>query len=144
LKLALALFAIALCAWGCGGLGKRDSGAASPVCGARDGVATAEASALLLDGARVFYERCSPCHGDAGLGNGVLAELLPIRPRNYHVDPFKWGTSAEEISHTIRVGRSGVMPAFEGALTEREIRSAAFLVACWVERRPDASGGVPR
>lgn len=144
MKPALALLGIALWASGCGGLGKRDTGATSPVCGARDGIATADASAWLLDGARVFYERCSPCHGDSGRGDGVLAELLPIRPRNYHVDPFKWGTRVEDISHTIRVGRSGVMPAFEGALTEAEIRSAAFLVACWVERRADARRLAPR
>jgi hypothetical protein len=35
----------------------------------------------------------------------------------------------------VRGGRSGVMPPFEGALTEREIRSVSFLVTCWVQHR---------
>ena len=104
-------------------------------CGRSNGIATQAASRLLLDGARVFDERCSPCHGDGGHGDGMLAELLPIRPRNYHTDAFQWGTGWQEIAETVRGGRSGVMPAFEGALTEQEIGSVAFLVACWVEHR---------
>jgi hypothetical protein len=68
----------------------------------------------------------------------VLAELLPVRPRNYHADPFKWGTSWEEIEQTVRLGRSEIMPSFEGALTDSEIRSVAFLVACWVVQRGPA------
>ena len=93
-------------------------------------------SELLLLGARVFRERCSPCHGDRGRGDGVLADVLEIRPRNYHEDEFEWGASPEEIAATIRSGRSGVMPPFEGALDEREIRAVAELVAGWVRARP--------
>jgi mono/diheme cytochrome c family protein len=104
-------------------------------CARSSGIATQEASRRLLDGARVFDERCSPCHGDTGHGDGLLAELLPIRPRNYHTDAFQWGTGWKEIAETVRQGRSGVMPAFEGALSEQEIGSVAFLVACWVEHR---------
>jgi len=83
---------------------------------------------LLVEGAHVFDERCSPCHGDRGYGDGVLADALPIRPRNYHADLFKWGTSPSEIVHTISAGRSDVMPAFEGALSEREMWAVAYLV----------------
>jgi mono/diheme cytochrome c family protein len=104
-------------------------------CASRSGLARAAASARLLEGARVFGERCTPCHGDTGHGDGVLAELLPIRPRNYHADAFEWGTSWEAIEETVRLGRSDVMPSFTGALSEDEIRSVAFLVACWVAQR---------
>jgi len=31
-------------------------------------------SYLLSEGARVFNERCTPCHGDTGNGDGDLAE----------------------------------------------------------------------
>jgi hypothetical protein len=70
-----------------------------------------------------------------GHGDGLLADLLPMRPRNYHAEAFEWGTSWDEIAETVRVGRSGVMPPFEGALSEEEIRSVSFLVTCWVQRR---------
>ena len=106
-------------------------------CASTSGTTSDEASRLLLEGARVFDDRCSPCHGDTGHGDGMLAELLPIRPRNYHKDPFRWGTRWEQIAATVRGGRSGVMPPFIEALSEPQIRAVSFLVACWVERRDD-------
>ncbi len=115
---------------------------AQPHCGELEGVRPIEASERLVEGARVYRERCSPCHGDTGRGDGVLADLLPIRPRNYHADRFRWGTRWEDIERTVRLGRSGVMPAFDGAIGEGELRSVAFLVACWVERR-GAAGAAP-
>ena len=104
-------------------------------CAKGNGTSSERASALLLEGARVFDERCSPCHGNTGHGDGLLADLLPIRPRNYHADAFRWGSGWDDIAATVRGGRSGVMPPFEGALSEPEIRAVSFLVACWVQHR---------
>jgi cytochrome c oxidase cbb3-type subunit 3 len=88
-------------------------------------------SELLVRGAEVYRERCSPCHGDRGRGDGILASVLAIRPRNYFSEPFKWGREPSDIVETIRVGRSGVMPAFEGALDAREMWAVANLVHLW-------------
>ena len=74
-----------------------------------------------------------------GYGDGVLAELLPVRPRNYHNDRFEWGTSWQDIERTVRIGRSDVMPSFEGALTDSEIRSVALLVTCGVAQREEGN-----
>jgi mono/diheme cytochrome c family protein len=92
---------------------------------------------VLVEGARVFDERCSPCHGERGEGNGPLASVLPIRPRNYHTDVFQWGTRPSDIAATIRLGRSGVMPPFANELTPREIWATAYVVWSWIpeERR---------
>jgi mono/diheme cytochrome c family protein len=120
----------------CGGAAARHEAAQRTTpCASRSGLPSSEASARLVEGARVFDERCTPCHGDAGYGDGVLADLLPVRPRNYHDDRFEWGTSWQEIERTVRLGRSDVMPSFEGALTDSEIRSVALLVTCWVAQR---------
>ena len=91
-----------------------------------------ERAELREAGSRLFTERCSPCHGATGHGDGALADALPIRPRDYHRDEFKWGTTPSEIATTIRVGRSGVMPSFEGALTEQEIQAVAYFVWTWI------------
>jgi mono/diheme cytochrome c family protein len=115
--------------------GQADAPATALPCASRSGLTRAAASTRLLEGAHVFRERCTPCHGESGHGDGVLAELLPIRPRNYHTDPFEWGTSWEAIEETVRLGRSDVMPSFAGALTQDEMRSVSFLVACWVAQR---------
>jgi mono/diheme cytochrome c family protein len=126
---------VALALLGCGPAPRERSHSPARDCARLNGIRTERASALLLVGARIFDERCSPCHGDTGHGDGMLAELLPIRPRNYHADAFEWGTGWDDIAATVRGGRSGVMPAFEGALSEEEIRSVSFLVSCWVAQR---------
>ena len=97
----------------------------------RDSEPAEPTSASLVLGARVFRERCSPCHGDRGHGDGILAEVLSIRPRNYFTESFRWGNSPAEIAETVRLGRSGVMPPFRGALSEREIWAVANLVHLW-------------
>jgi mono/diheme cytochrome c family protein len=136
---AALLAAAALIAAGCGAgpAARREAAADALPCSTRAGVPSARASQLLLEGTRVFDERCTPCHGETGHGDGVLADLLPVRPRNYHADPFQWGTSWEDIEQTVRLGRSDVMPSFAPALTETEMRAVSFLVACWVANRGD-------
>lgn len=118
--------------------------------GCKHDAGRASVRADVLDaGGRIFAERCSPCHGATGGGNGPLADVLPIRPRNYHRDPFKWGTQPGQIAVTVRGGRSGVMPSFEGVLTEREILAVAYFVWAWIpadrrEPEPRSSlGGSP-
>ena len=93
---------------------------------------TPVAPEVLVEGARIFDERCSPCHGERGEGNGPLASVLPIRPRNYHEDAFQWGTRPSDIAATIRLGRSGVMPPFANELTPREIWATAYVVWSWI------------
>lgn len=113
--------------------------------GRPDAGATPVAAEVLVEGAKIFDERCSPCHGRTGEGNGPLAEVLPVRPRNYHTDPFKWGTRPSEIVQTIRGGRSGVMPPFQGELTPRQIWAAAYVVWSWIpedQREWDTPAGL--
>lgn len=127
-------------AMACAGVATRPEAAQRTTpCASRTGLPSFEASARLVEGAKVFDERCTPCHGDAGYGDGVLAELLPVRPRNYHNDRFEWGTNWQDIERTVRLGRSDVMPSFEGALTDSEIRSVALLVTCWVAQREEGN-----
>jgi len=87
---------------------------------------------VLMEGRRVYDERCSPCHGVSGHGDGPLAEVLPITPRNYHDDPFKWGSRPSDIVETISSGRSDVMPGFADSLSQREIWATAYVVWYWV------------
>ena len=95
---------------------------------------------LLVVGARVFDERCAVCHGDRGHGDGTLADVLPIKPRDYHSDAFLWGTRPSQIVVSVANGRSGIMPPFREALTESEMWAVAYLVWRWIpadRREPD-------
>jgi len=67
-------------------------------------------------GAAIFEEDCAACHGDAGQGgyeNGApsLTDTAWI-----------YGGRRADIAETLEIGRGGVMPAWSGRLSEREIR----------------------
>ncbi len=57
-------------------------------------------------GKRLFVDNCTACHGRNGLGNPLLGA-----PNLTDAD-WLYGGSADEISTSIRSGRSGVMPAW--------------------------------
>jgi mono/diheme cytochrome c family protein len=69
-------------------------------------------------GRMLFMNNCSQCHGETGRGDGPLAATLPIPPANlydhipFHPDQFFFGVMTR--------GLSGVMPAFETALSEED------------------------
>jgi copper transport protein len=69
-------------------------------------------------GAMLFSQNCTICHGESGRGDGPAAATLPLQPANlydhipFHPDQFFFGV--------ISKGLSGVMPAFEGQLSEED------------------------
>ena len=69
-------------------------------------------------GRMLFMNNCAVCHGETGRGDGPQAAALSIPPANlydhipFHPDQFFFGVIAK--------GLSGVMPAFEGAISEED------------------------
>jgi uncharacterized membrane protein len=64
----------------------------------------------------VFAQRCAPCHGPEGRGNGPSSAALNPKPRNYHDPAWQKTVTDEGITKTIleggmAVGKSDVMPA---------------------------------
>lgn len=66
-------------------------------------------------GAQVFQTYCVACHGAEATGNPALGAP------NLKNGIWLYGGSAEQISHSVRAGRNGVMPAFKDTLTEDKI-----------------------
>ena len=88
-------------------------------------------------GKRVYAERCAPCHGDDGTGNGPAAPALEPRPRNFRDAAFWKGRDAEQLRQVVRQGKPGtMMQPFQGVLTDDEIDA----VVTFVERFRPASG----
>ena len=71
---------------------------------------------------RPAFAACAACHGANGKGNAALGAP------NLTDDFWLYGGDVENIAHTIRGGRNGVMPAFRSRLGEED----ASLVAAWV------------
>ncbi len=69
-----------------------------------------------------FGDNCSSCHGDAGLGDveqGApnLADAL-----------WLYGGDVETVTESITNSRFGVMPAWQGRITEAQIKQVTFYV----------------
>ena len=88
------------------------------VAGLHDGSAPEEGPAATL-----FADNCAACHGDRGEGGlGIGAPSLAD-------DQWIYGGDPASIHATLMNGRAGVMPAWEGRLTEAERNLLALYVA---------------
>ena len=65
---------------------------------------------------KLFVERCSPCHGATGQGDGPASAALNPKPRNYKDKAWQASVTDEQIRKTIvyggaAVGKSPIMPS---------------------------------
>ena len=79
-------------------------------------------AAKAAQGATVFAENCAACHGEAGQGDRTqgaptLTDAI-----------WLYGGTREDIKTTVTYARFGVMPNWQGRLTEDQIRSVAAYV----------------
>lgn len=73
-------------------------------------------------GKAVFADNCAQCHGDAGKGNQELGAP------NLTDAIWLYGGSKAAVVTSIRTGRGGVMPAWDGRLDPVTIKSLAVYV----------------
>jgi cytochrome c oxidase cbb3-type subunit 3 len=66
-------------------------------------------------GKKHFQTYCVACHGAGGTGNSMLGAP------NLANGIWLYGGNADQISHSIRAGRNGVMPAHNDMLSEDKI-----------------------
>lgn len=69
---------------------------------------------LIAKGANLYKANCASCHGDNGMGDGLSAAAMTVKPRNFHsADGWKNGRKISNIYQTLQNGilTSG-MPAF--------------------------------
>jgi mono/diheme cytochrome c family protein len=93
-------------------------------------------------GKRVYTERCAPCHGDDGRGDGPAAAALEPRPRNLRDPAFWQGRSPAALGDVVRHGKPGtMMQPFEGVLSDAEIAAVIEYLARF---RPPAGAGADR
>ena len=74
----------------------------------------APATVPVPEAVTLFTENCASCHGAAGKG------LIEVGAPNLTDAVWQYGGSADAIRATLRNGRQGLMPAWEGRLTEAD------------------------
>ncbi|EGW54347.1 c-type cytochrome [Candidatus Endoriftia persephone] len=83
-------------------------------------------------GARVFQERCSLCHGDVGMGEGVLPLALKNYPKTNLMEP-RYGVDKKSLQEIVIWGGSkkamhDYSPPWGDELTWTEIESVVMFV----------------
>jgi cytochrome c oxidase cbb3-type subunit 3 len=73
-------------------------------------------------GRTLFAEQCSACHGEAGKGSAEMGAP------NLTDGIWLYGNRKADIVETIRTGRGGVMPAWDGKLDPATIKMLAIYV----------------
>ena len=73
----------------------------------------------------LYAQRCLGCHGQAGKGDGPLAQSLPVRPPDFRETVERRTNS--QIRRAIDEGQ-GTMPAFSPALRQSEISDMLQMV----------------
>lgn len=86
----------------------------------------------VAQGAKVFYDRCTLCHGNDGLGEGVLSLSIKDYPNTNLLKP-KHTKDLESLLHAIAFGgskgeMSEEMPPWGDELTHRDLESVARFV----------------
>ncbi len=84
-----------------------------------------------MNGKELYQFRCAVCHGDEGMGDGIAADKLYPRPRDFSLGMFKYKTSPgtlpprdEDILETIRDGLKGTgMPGWSSLMSEEQMAS---------------------
>lgn len=73
-------------------------------------------------GKTLFAEQCAACHGENGKGNQELGAP------NLADAIWLWGGERAQVVESIRTGRGGMMPQWEGRLDEITLKSLAVYV----------------
>ena len=97
-------------------------------------------------GQQVFGQYCAPCHGEAGKGDGVSGQNLPIRPQDLTVgvqlNPLPDSFLFNIIAHGAQaVGLSPLMPAFKPYLSDVQINEVILYVRTLAEPPFDRNAG---
>ena len=79
-------------------------------------------AALAEDGAVIFADQCSACHGEGGTGDRSMGAP------NLTDAIWLYGGDVDTLTTTVTEARFGVMPNWSGRLTEAEIKAVAAYV----------------
>ena len=91
----------------------------SATSGLRAGDVPQPSAKLVESGKDLYQQRCVPCHGASGEGNGPAGMYLSPKPRNFKADPFKKGDEPAHVYEAISEGiGSSAMPSFADLSSE--------------------------
>ncbi len=81
-----------------------------------------------VDGPQIFASTCATCHGPSGKPNALMTERLGVR--DLTSPEFRARVTPALVEAQVRAGsKNKLMPSFEGALGDAQIKAVAAYVA---------------
>ncbi len=74
------------------------------------GVLGAPSAGKAQEGRKIFIDKCAPCHGENGKGDGPMASTFDPRPRDFCTPEFWQGNVDKKISDTVTQGKGQMIP----------------------------------
>ncbi len=62
------------------------------------------------DSQKIFMDKCAPCHGPTGKGNGPMASTFDPKPRDFCLPEFWQGNVDQKISDAVTKGKNQMVP----------------------------------
>jgi mono/diheme cytochrome c family protein len=59
---------------------------------------------------QLFNDKCAPCHGQDGAGDGPMAMAFSPKPANFNDPNFWQGDVAKKITDTVNNGKGAMIP----------------------------------
>lgn len=119
----VAVFALALLAFGCEGKPQGGGTQTPPAIGGTTVAKAPDAEA----GKKVFETYCVTCHGTGGKGDGPAGKALNPPPRDFTDFNVMSGLSDDQLKGIIKNGKGG-MPPWSAALKDGDIANVLFYV----------------
>lgn len=81
-----------------------------------------------IDGPKVFASTCATCHGPAGKPTEAMVQRLNVR--DLTAPEFRARVTRALVENQVRTGsKNKLMPSFDGALSDAQIKAVAAYVA---------------
>ena len=85
----------------------------------------------------MYFIHCSACHGISG-SNGPLASELTVKPQEFRVGEFVYGSQLDDIIKVITKGvKKNQMPSWHNILKKKDIRLLAEFILFLANRPED-------
>ena len=109
---------------GCGGNKSQETTETTPSTTTPPAQTATDTSAVagVVDGAKIYAEKCSVCHGAAGHGDGPGGAALNPKPRDHTNGAYMNTRTDDQLLEVIRNGK-GNMPAWKTVLSDEEIHA---------------------
>jgi len=83
---------------------------------------------MIQSGKALFMSLCVSCHGKNGNGMGPAAEYLSPKPQDFVDNKFRFGSSPQQVFHTISKGILGTSMAGIGHISAEKRWQLAYYV----------------